>query len=737
MKKIIIAICALGIYSTSMAQTNTEEQIKKLNEVVISANKFSEKKKKVAQKIDIVTAAEMKKMNAQTMADVIINSGKAFVQKSQLGGGSPVIRGFEASRVLLMVDGIRLNNAIYRAGHLQNIVTVDNNIVDRVEILSGPASTIHGSDALGGVISMQTKNPILGKNEHIELTGLNALVRYSSACQEKTTHADFTFGSNRFGSLTSISYSKFEDLLQGKNGVDSIMNLWKKNFTVQQFNGIDSAVKNSNPYLQTGTGYSQYDLLQKFTIMSQGKLKHGINLQYSNSTDVPRYDRLTETSGGVPKNAEWYYGPQKRMLAAYTLDVKNVGTIANDFTATLSYQNIEESRNNRGFKKSTIAHRIEKVNVIGYNLALRKNINEHEITYGSDGQFNNLTSKAYKTDIVTNVETKIDTRYPDGLNKMNLFGLFVQHRWNMDSRNLVLNDGIRFNATSLHATLEDTAIQFKLPYTDISQKNTAITGNIGIVYNPEERIKFSANYATGFRSPNFDDMTKIFESVSGSRLIVPNTNLKPEYTNTIEASLEYKDEDNLFEVYGFYTNFNNAITLDTFQYEGKDSVMYNGVNTRVYASVNKVHAFVYGGGINMAHYFSREFKMYGNVNYTYGRFNQGDTILIPLDHVAPVFGKVGFMYSEKLWSFDLYSLFNGKKALVHYNPNGEDNIQYATPQGMPAWYTINVKSNIQIHENILLQVGVENILDKNYRYFASGMSAAGRNYIVALRFNLK
>ena len=84
---------------------------------------------------------------------------------------------------------------------------------------------------------------------------------------------------------------------------------------------------------------------------------------------------------------------------------------------------------------------------------------------------------------------------------------------------------------------------------------------------------------------------------------------------------------------------------------------------------------------------------------------------------------------------ELYSMYNGWKKLADYNPSGEDNAQYATPEGTPSWYTLNVKTTITPQKNISIQLGIENILDRNYRCFASGFSAPGRNFIVALRSN--
>ncbi len=738
MKKLfLLSLCGLGIMSNVHAQTQEQKDSIKnvdLNTIVISGNKFAEKKKNVVQKIDVVTQKQMIQMNAQSMADVLTNTGQVFVQKSQQGGGSPVIRGFEASRIQLSIDGIRHNNAIFRAGHLQNIITIDNNALERVEILSGPASTIHGADALGGVILMKTIDPKFNKSQKVDLTGAQALVRYSSANQEKTANVGIHFGNNKVASFTNITYSKFEDLVQGKNGVDSIKNLWKKNFIIEQINGVDSMVANPDPYKQVSTGYDQIDILEKISIAQSNNIKHGINIQVSNSSDVPRYDRLTETSNGVAKNAEWYYGPQFRTLAAYTFDAVKMKGFFNDLTANLSHQHWTESRNNRGYKKPAISQRTEKINVVGYNVALRHNDDMNELTIGTDGQFNMLKSEAHKTDIATGVQTKIDTRFPDGDNNMNLFGLFFQHTLKLDDDKVVINDGVRFNYTTLHSTLVDTAIQFNIPVTDLKQANKALTGNLGVAFMPTDELRLTANLSSGFRSPNFDDMTKVFESTNGM-LIVPNKDLKPEYSQNAEVGVGYNNGSFELNGYGFYTLFNNAMVVDEFTYEGQDSIMYNGSMSKVYASQNKAHAYLYGGGLDATYRPLLHFSLYGSVNYTYGRFNQGDSLSFPLDHIPPVTGRFGMKYANSCWYTELYSIFNGKKRLTDFNLGGEDNLPYASPNGSPSWYTVNFRAGVTVAKYVQVQAGIENMLDRNYRYFASGMSAPGRNFVLAVRFN--
>lgn len=736
MKKISTLSFAAILCSQAYAQENAEKTATNtIKEVTVVGNIFPEKKKNVVQKIDVISSYEIKLMNAQNTADVLTNTGQVFVQKSQQGGGSPVLRGFEANRIQLSIDGVRHNNAIFRGGHLQNIISVDNNILERVEVFNGPSSTLHGSDALGGVILLKTKDPIMGKSRKMELTSVDALLRYSSANKENTASVGFGFGSKKWGSLTYITYANFDDLVQGKNGADSITKLWKKNFIVERINGKDSMIKNGNPYKQIATGYSQLDLFQKFVYAPDKRTKHSLNIQFSNSSNIPRYDRLTETTtAGIAKNAEWYYGPQVRSLSAYTFEKVKIGGFFDDLKVVLSHQYWNESRNNRSFGKNVLNNRDEKINVLGYNIALRKKFKEHELSVGSDAQFNNLHSTALGKNIVDGTESKIDTRYPDGKNNMNLIGLFVQHTQKLDEGRVIINDGLRFNYSSLHSTLVDTSIQFHLPITDLKQNNTALTGNIGVAYAPSEKLRMTANFATGFRSPNFDDMTKIFES-NKNQLIVPNANLKPEYSQNFEIGLQYYDGSRSLNIYGYYTNLQNYIATDYFMYNGADSLLYNGSMTRVYASQNKAQAFIYGGGIDGSIHPTKNLLMYANINYTYGRFYT-DSSITPLDHIPPVTGKIGIRYTKDKWQTELYSLFNGKKTLNNYNLAGEDNLIYATPNGTPSWFTVNFKTSINLPQHLNLQLGVENILDRNYRYFASGMSAPGRNFVVAIRYNL-
>lgn len=703
-----------------------------LEEVIVSSSKFEEKKKDVPQQVQVLSSKDLAFLNQQTSADVLTQTGNVTVQKSQMGGGSPIIRGFEANKVLLVVDGVRMNNAIYRAGHLQNIVTMDNNMLDKTEIVFGPGSVMYGSDALGGVVHFYTKKPLLADSGNSSLVKANAFTRYSSANNEKTGHVDLNLGFKKLAFLSSFTVSDFDDLRTGSNRNPFYGNWGKRPNYVERINGKDSVVKNSNVDIQKKSGYTQYDFLQKMLFQQNKHLSHLLNFQYSTSTDVPRYDRLTEVDGkGVPRSAEWYYGPQKRILGSYTLGLLNIGKLADRGRVILAYQDLEESRHNRNFNNNTRNHRIEKVKVYSLNIDLSRVIGRHELRYGVEATHNVVRSTANKENIVTGVVAPLDTRYPDGGSTMTTAAAYLTHTWELSPK-WIVSEGIRYNYTSLVAKFNDKTF-FPFPYSKAEQKNSALNGNVGLVFLPGKNWKLSALGSTGYRAPNLDDIGKIFEQSGGGRVMVPNPSLKPEYTYNAELGLTKGFYNTTWlQLNGFYTWYTNAITTRNGQFEGKDSILYNNAQSRVVTLTNANTAYIYGFSASLLTDLTPNFALTGSINYTYGRIKT-DTTDYPLDHIAPLFGKVGALLKVKRFKSEFYVMYNGWKRLSEYNLVGEDNVAYASTYGTPAWFTLNLRASYQINSYFQVQAAVENIMDQHYRVFASGISSPSRNVVLTLR----
>ena len=754
----ILALVAIILSSIASAQEPVDSVFyNELEEVIISSNKFAEKRKNISQKVEVVTARQIREINAQNSGDLLMNTGNVFVQKSQQGGSSPVIRGFEASRVLLVIDGVRMNNAIYRSGHLQNVITVDQNMLERVEVLYGPASTMYGSDALGGVVNFRTRTPRFSSGKPVFKP--SAFTRFSSANNERTVHADLETGLRKFAFLTSLTASDFGDMRMGDNYPDKYPDFGRRTFYVERINDKDSVIPNRDDRIQRFSGYSQWDLLQKIVFKPTDQVTHSLNLQLSGSSDIPRYDRLTDTRGGKPRYAEWYYGPQRRILAAYEFNASLKKGFFTEYKAAVNFQSINESRHQRVFEQTGLDNRMERVNVLGIAADARKKWNLHELNVGFDGQLNDVQSTAYRKDIVSGTRTPVDTRYPDGKNKMNYYGIYAQHLYKLIPDKLILNDGIRLQAVELNSTIEDTSKQLNLPFRKISQQNLAVTGNLGLIFLPDNHTKLALSIASGFRAPNIDDLSKIFESsTEGRQLIVPNPDVQPEYTYSADLSLTRTfDFRHTVSLNLYHTWFRNAIVVAPFRFQGKDSILYNGVMSAVLANQNRNQAWLYGASLQVNSNISPSLQLNGTVNYTYGRYKTPQDVQSnvyrrqqdgsyarvlayvdekPLDHIPPIYGKISVKYRRGKFQSEFYSLFNGWKRIRDYNADGEDNAQYATHEGMPTWYTLNLKGSYGISSQLVLRAGLENILDRNYRQFGSGFSAAGRNLVASLHWQL-
>lgn len=700
-----------------------------MQDVVISASRFEEKQNDVPRQIMIIKNKDISYMNQSTTADLLQNTGGVFVQKSQLGGGSPVLRGFEANKVLIVVDGVRMNNAIYRGGHLQNIITLDNASLERAEILFGPGSVVYGSDALGGVMHLTTIQPQFAQGNQDVITA-NAFVRQATASGERTAHIDLKYGEKKWAYAGSFTISRFEDLMQGNNRNPFYGNWGKRLFYVERINGQDSAINNPNVNLQKQSGYMQYDLIEKLSYKASKKVILGVNLQLSNSSNIDRYDRLTETSGAAPRFAEWYYGPQKRLMGAFTINLTNQNWFYDKANIILSSQQIEESRHDRRFRSDTINRRTEIVDIAALNADFEKELGVHEIRYGAEIFYNHVRSSAIKENINSKASLPTNTRYPNGGSVMQSMAAYLTHSWEI-TPHLILSDGIRYSRVTLESRFNDKTF-FPFPYNNLNQTYQAVNGNIGLTFLPGNEWRFTLTGASGFRAPNVDDMAKVFDSRAGM-VIVPNPNLKPEYTYNAEFGLsKIINQKVKLEGQVFYTAYLDALTTGKSIFNGTDSIPYLGKQSAVFTIVNKREAYIYGGFAGIHAEISPECAIYSTLTYTYGRIKT-DTTNYPLDHIPPIFGKTGIQLKIRKFKGECFALYNGWKRLSDYNLAGEDNPQYATAAGTPAWYTLNIRCAFAVNKYIQLIGALDNILDTNYRVFASGISAPGRNLILTLR----
>lgn len=705
-----------------------------LDEIYVSASKREQDQTEIPRKISQIQPEEIVFSNPQTAADLLQASGEVFVQKSQLGGGSPMIRGFAANSVLIAVDGIRMNNAIFRSGNLQNVISVDPNALSGAEVIFGPGAIIYGSDALGGVMNFETKGVKLSMTDGEHYTRINSLVRYGSANNERTFHADANVGFENWGFLSSVTYSNFDDLRSGGNFYDDYPDFGKRQEYVVRRNGADQVVENDDVTEQIYSAYKQLNLMQKvrYKPSAMWDLSYGFHL--GTTTDIPRYDRLIERENGDKgplKSAEWYYGPQTWMMHALEINHFAPTVFYDRVSATLSYQWFQESRNDRDFQSPDLRNREENVDVAIANIDFDKQWGSNRILfYGLEGVYNYVKSNASVTNIESGQQRDVATRYPDRGSDYTQLAAYAKYQQKVAS-NFTAVGGLRYSHVLLRSAFSDRFYDF--PFDEIEINTGSLNGSLGFTFRPADDLQFSLNGSTGFRAPNVDDAAKVFDSEPGT-VIVPNSNLKPEYSYNLDAGVIKKFGDRArLEINTFYTWLKDAMVRRDFQFNGQDSIVYDGELSKVEAVVNAGKAYLYGASAGLSVELSNHVGFDSHITYTNGKDISNDE---PMRHVAPVFGQVGLSYKGAKTKVRFYSQFNGQKNISDFSPSERGKAHLYTAAGTPGWATINLKASYQINNTLRLNAGIENILDQHYRPYSSGISAPGRNIIVALRATL-
>ena len=699
----------------------------RLDEIVISANRWEQSKAEIPNKIISISATEIQRYNPQTTADLVSSSGGVFVQKSQMGGGSPMIRGFSANRILLVVDGIRMNNAIYRSGNLQNIISLDANSIENTEIIFGPGSVIYGSDALGGVMSFNTLKPKLSTESGIDLSG-KILSRFSSANFEKTVHSTFNLGGKKWAVLISSTFSGFDDLKMGSHGRVEYL---RPEFVLQGgFDGTDKIVSSENHKIQTYTQYSQFNFLGKVRFRPNEKLEINLSGNHSQTSVIPRYDRLIVYKNNKLRYGEWYYGPQILTLFSGQLQYKSNSALFDKLSLLSGYQNYTESRYDRNLNNAVRNGRQEDLSIFSVNLDLGKTIDDqNEIFYGVESYFNKINSFATTKNLLTSESKIIPSRYPDDSDYGSVAAYF-SYKLNLKKK-IILQTGTRFTHTWLNGEFNPDYYYF--PFSGFDMKNSALIGNIGAVWHPTPEWQINTNFSTGFRSPNIDDVAKIFDSEPGN-VVVPNPDLKPEYARNIELGIISSfNEKASFEVTGFYTRLNDAMVRRDFTLNGQDSIMYDGTMSKVEALVNADAADIYGASFVFEYVFEGNLRSRNDLTITDGEDSDG----YPVRHAPPLFGSSHLIFENQKLFLDLYTDYNGKLDYEELAPSEQEKpYMYATDENgnpfSPAWWTLNLKFNYKLTPLIALGGGVENILDNRYRTYSSGIVSPGINFIVSL-----
>ncbi len=666
-------------------------------QVVVTATRTEHKAIDLAQHVNSIRAPDLIERASKTSAEALREEPGLFVQKTNHGGGSAIIRGLSSNQILLLVDGIRLNNSVYRLGNHQYLTTVDFNMLDRIEVLRGPGSVQYGSDALGGVINLQTKKPAYSEN------GLrmnyHALGRFASADNEKTGRSEFSLQGSRLALLGGFSLKSFDDLRRGENSSNPLLE------------------QSASP-TQSPSGFSASDMDLKL-IYSPGAQQEVIaSWQKSAQYDVPRYDKYENNEA-----YRWIYTPQERELLYISYRKKGIIPYIDALKTTMSYHNQVEGRETQSAADALLVREKDDIRTLGFTTQLNTYLPGQLLTFGFDFYSDNVLSSRTQSDPLTgSVSADLRGRYPDNA-RYDQLGIYLQNELSL-SENWFLTPGMRFSHHTARFTLPEESGDSGI-LSSVNQHFNSITGSLGMVYKFNTHLRMSALLSQGFRAPNLSDLSKLGES-KGEVYEVPNPDLRPERTQNLDIGIRYSGRSMEAGFVIYYTQLSGLLASADATYMGRSRIEIAGRFFKIKSKQNSGRGFISGIEPYFRKQLSSRFSLRTHLTYTYG---QNTTMNEPIGGIPPLFGLIGIQYIHKRFRSNSYMRFAHDQNRLSSDDRDDPRIP---PEGTPGWYTFNTRVLLPLTSGMRLHAGIENILDFNYREHGSGINAPGRNIILTI-----
>ncbi|NBW39333.1 MAG: TonB-dependent receptor, partial [Cytophagia bacterium] len=349
-------------------------------------------------------------------------------------------------------------------------------------------------------------------------------------------------------------------------------------------------------------------------------------------------------------------GPQRWSMSNLSITHKQSTALYNQLAIRLAHQGFEESRISRDINRPSREIRIEEVQAYSANFDFVKALQRGNLFYGLEFVVDDVTSTGINENIRTGVRGAGPARYPQAT--WGSYAAYTNYQHTL-SEKTTLQVGARYNQFMLDATFDTSFYPF--PFTTASVNNGALTGSAGIVSKISNDFILSINASTGFRSPNVDDLGKVFDSAEGS-VTVPNPDLQSEYAYNGEISLAKAfGTFAKIDLTGYYTLLDNAMVRRDFLLNGEDSIVYDGELSRVQAIQNAAVATVIGLQANVELKLSEEFMLSSKFNYQKGEEELDNGTKSPSRHAAPWFGVSRITYNTKNVTMQLYAQYSGER----------------------------------------------------------------------------
>jgi len=637
------------------------------------------------REVSVLDAADLAERRPRTVPEALMEMPGAFVQKTNHAGGSPFVRGMTGPQNLILVDGVRVSNSTYRTGPIQYLNTIDGFSLERIELLRGPGSVLYGSDALGGVFQLVTRDPLPPQPSVSGRFTPLAILRGNTADLERSGRAALSAATPGFGIIGGATLRRFDDL---RGGGDVGRQIW--------------------------SGYDELDWDAKVTAGEPGGHKLEVLVQGVRVTDAGRTDKLASDD----KLTMYDENARDLVYASGTLRLRPIQTRV---TFTPSWQRQAETRRKIKFADDSwedttaVGWSRDVVDTLG--MAARGDTRlfarRLDLLYGADYYLDRVRSEA--TSGTTDADqSPAQPTYPEG-SQFQRFGLYAlatgtplrTDRW----LELVVHGGVRLAS---YAALAPGIEGFG----DVQSRYTGGVAAAGIHLRQRGKFVVGLGFDQGFRAPNLSETARIGDT--GEWFQIPNPTLRPDRSDTLELRSRFHAGPVTVGAAGYASFLRDLVVRTSATYEGQTEILGSGVVQHVNAGNGRVVGVEGRLGVELPVYL----WLGGDFTWTRGEYEDPEVGWTPMSRIPPLFG-TGRLRFEPPWRHLFVEVFV-QAAGAQRRLSPQDESDGRIPEGgTDGWWTLNVRAGLRPIDWLQLSVGGGNLTDRPYKIHGSGVYGSG------------
>ncbi|MFC3195916.1 TonB-dependent receptor plug domain-containing protein [Marinicella sediminis] len=685
----LLALCGLSL---NISQANDQsQQTTDLDNLVVVAYKQARPIQEVVGDVSVIQASQLEESMAQDMAGAIKYEANIHLEDggTRFGTSGINIRGIGGNRVAIEIDGIPNAKAFELGSYsLATAGFPEIDLIQNIEILKGPASTLYGSDALGGVVTINTWDPdvLLAGHEDDNWTRLR--LGFDGKRHGRFITLSSAWDGDQQGLLLSATQR------DGKGVINELSNLTKDTADWD----AQSLFAKWNTELSGGTTLS-------LGLHANQKDQH---TQINSFIGQGRFSRTTALSGD---------DQSKDHKIHLNIDFLVNGQWADEGHVLLYHANtrfVQDTFENRSSRRGTPLFQYRRFDFdssrdgleLNFTRSWYSNNTQHQLIYGVEYTLSAVeeSRNAEETNLLTGLTTQnlLGEQFPlrdFPRTDVRELGIFIHDEISFADSRLTLVPAVRFDHYKLSPDRDAVFDNGAGDATVVSISEADFSPKLGVLYDLSDEINLYAQYVRGFRAPPYDDVNIGFNLALFNYRAIPNPELKSEHSNGFEAGFRFAGNQHQVEFNVFHNTYRDLIISRDLIGRDPDT------DALIFQSRNVQDATIYGAELDLHWQINDQWRTDWSLAWTRGQDDVSDQ---PLNHLSPpkATGLLQWQSSKKKWLVNLYGVFSQAQ---NRQDDPDDELFNA-----PGYVTFDLTIGHQLTPNGHLSVGVFNLTDQKY-----------------------